>query len=98
MALEPTASGQSWLAVELHDIAVAFAVEMGRLADASAGLDSFGQLTITQDGAGVLISVTATPTETIRVENALVAQFSASDRLRVDRPDIMCLFRIQRKI
>ncbi|MEZ5843165.1 MAG: hypothetical protein R3D27_05455 [Hyphomicrobiaceae bacterium] len=46
---------------------------------AISGLDNFGQLTITQDGADVLISVTATPADTIRVENALVAQFSAAD-------------------
>ncbi|MEZ5842691.1 MAG: calcium-binding protein [Hyphomicrobiaceae bacterium] len=46
---------------------------------AISGLDNFDQLTITQDGADVVISVTATPADTIRVEGALVAQFSASD-------------------
>ncbi|MEZ5842231.1 MAG: hypothetical protein R3D27_00675 [Hyphomicrobiaceae bacterium] len=46
---------------------------------AISGLDNFGQLTLTQDGADVLISVTATPADTIRVEGALVAQFSAAD-------------------
>ncbi|MEZ5843275.1 MAG: hypothetical protein R3D27_06015 [Hyphomicrobiaceae bacterium] len=46
---------------------------------AITGLDNFGQLTIAQDGADVLISVTATPADTIRVEGALVAQFSSAD-------------------